>query len=291
VFDAAQRFADARFAALAAIIVDRMKDMPPTKIYGDVRNFRSLWDEYCFEIQAGPFDNPSQEMLGGPIDLMTSMWDPTVDTWIAGDVEAMPKAEVLLLRVVAEHQSDELDEPSGPPLTKYDPLCRVVRSLIDTQATERHMSEIEEYGEHWQLTEDDRELLDRSCAAVRTLAVMANSGCDLIAVGEAWQALGAILDAEMVAVNVELTLGLECGDESSKEGVLFSLRVNDEEVRLDRTDTTWTQKVGSDHSGRVYSVLTPEGRFDSWGVEEWLEEFAAIKARDGVKFSTSRDHV
>jgi hypothetical protein len=289
VLDAAQRFADARFTALAAVIVDRMKETERTEIYGDVRNFRTLWDEYCYEIQEGPFDNPGREMVGGPSDLMTAMWNPTVDSWIAGDLEAMPNPEVLLLRAVAERQSDE-EEPSGPPFTKYDPLCRALRSLIDTQAAERSMAEIEEYGDHWRLTEDDRELVDRLRAAVRSLAVVANSGCDLIAVGEAWQALDAILDAKTVEVNVELTLSFEDGDEASKDGVLFSLRVNEEEVRLDRTDTTWTKEVGSDHSGRVYAVLGREGCFASCEVEEWLEEFAAIKARDDVELSTSRDH-
>ena len=173
-------------------------------------------------------------------------------------------------------------------------LRRVVRSVIDMLAMERPMSEIE-YGEgdpggSWQLTEDDRGLLDTLRGVVRGLATTASSAYDLIAVGEAWQALDAILDGEPVEVNVELTLGFPRVSDDSGYATDFSLRVNDEEVRLSQMTTTWDKQIGSDHTGLDHAVMTPAGGFDAYGAEQWLDQFAAIKSSDGVILSTSRDH-
>jgi hypothetical protein len=43
-----------------------------------------------------------------------------------------------------------------------------------------------------------------------------------MAVGEAWQALGAILDGEPVQVNVELSFGFRCGDDVSSSQTSFT---------------------------------------------------------------------
>jgi hypothetical protein len=93
------------------------------------------------------------------------------------------------------------------------------------------MNEIErgsdEDSPSWQLTDADRGRLEVLRDAVRAFAATARSANDLMAVGEAWQALGAILDGEPVEVNVELSFDFRCGDDVSEGGLYVSLRVND----------------------------------------------------------------
>lgn len=157
------------------------------------------------------------------------------------------------------------------------------------------MTEIEQGDKHasdaWQLTEDDRWLLGQMRNAVRSLAVIAPTGNDLIAVGEAWQALDAILDGEPVEVNVELSLDFPRGNDAAYVGTDLSLRVNDEEVRLNELTTTWEERIGTDHSSLDHAVLTPAGGFDTYDVGEWLERFTARRSSSDVILSTCRDHV
>jgi hypothetical protein len=157
------------------------------------------------------------------------------------------------------------------------------------------MNEIErgsdEDSPSWQLTDADRGRLEVLRDAVRAFAATARSANDLMAVGEAWQALGAILDGEPVEVNVELSFGFRCGDDVSEGGLYVSLRVNDEEVRLSRMNTTWDIQLGSDRFTQDCAILTPEGAFYPCDGARWLQEYAAIRSRDDATLSTSREHV
>jgi hypothetical protein len=294
VEEAVRRFAAARFDALVAALVGQLKEMPASGIYSDICNFRTVWDEYCYGIQEGPHDS-QYEILGGPHDIFAATWDPTLETMITTALDAIPDPEAVLLTVVAQWRIEEDEGPCGPLAADCELLCRTVRGIIDTLAMDRNMSEIEHGDEDssnaWQLTDDDRWLLGELRNAVRRLAVIAPTGNDLIAVGEVWQALDAILDDEPVEVNVELSLDFRRGDEASYVGTDLSLRVNDEEVRLNELTTTWDTQVGTDHSSLDHAVLTPTGGFDTYDVGEWLERFVARTTRDDAILSTSRDHV
>lgn len=94
-----------------------------------------------------------------------------------------------------------------------------------------------EHGDGWRdaaLSEADRSKVSDICVAVRAMSSFATEPVDLIAVGEAWGALQAIVAGEDVEVNVELTLGFRSGGDDVREGVFLSVRVNDEAIVLDR---------------------------------------------------------
>lgn len=149
--DAVRRFTDARFDALAANVVAHLREMPASGLYGDVCNFQTVWDEYCYEVHEGPHES-QWEILGGPHDKMAAVWEPTIEPFITVPLEAIPDPEAVLLTIAAHWRLEDCDESEGLDgsscllAANTDLLCRVVRSVIDTLARERDMSEIE-YGE------------------------------------------------------------------------------------------------------------------------------------------------
>jgi hypothetical protein len=56
VHDAARRFADIEYDALTRRAIYRLQRHEASRIYGDDYIYKSLWDEYCHEIQEGPHD-------------------------------------------------------------------------------------------------------------------------------------------------------------------------------------------------------------------------------------------
>jgi hypothetical protein len=143
----------------------------------------------------------------------------------------------------------------------------------------------------WNVGDQDRGLLIRIAQALRNLSPLAESGNDLIALGEAWNAIERVIDGETIDVNVEVTAGFRRGDREFSEGLFMDLRINEYEIVLDQLNTSYSLGVGGDHFTEKYATLSPGSRFDAHDVERWLEKLAEVLRLDGVKLSTELDHV
>lgn len=131
----------------------------------------------------------------------------------------------------------------------------------------------------------------RLVIAVRAMASHANMGQTLIAVGEVWDALESIQEGEFVEINTELTLGMRRGDREFEEGLFLSIRVNEEEIVLDRMVTTYSREVGSDHETEVIARLIRGESFDNEATEDWLEMLENLLVDPEAVLSASRDHI
>lgn len=143
----------------------------------------------------------------------------------------------------------------------------------------------------WNLSDDKRALLNDLARAIRNVAPLARSGSDLIALGEAWDAIEVILEGETVEVNVGLTVGFRRGDQNFEEGLFACFRINDEEIVLEELNTRYEPGIGSDHSTTKYAILNPEGRFDADGACRWLKQLNEIRNIAEAQLTTTRDHV
>jgi hypothetical protein len=153
------------------------------------------------------------------------------------------------------------------------------------------MANDEELEEGWSVRNEDRGLLSQVAQALRALAPLAQSGNDLIALAEAWDAIEQIIDSRTIEVNVGLSVDFRRGDENYEEGLFMGLRVNNEEITLDELNTTYSSDVGSDHFTTVYASLGPSGGFNSVGIEEWLAKLEEVRTFDDAQLDTERDHV
>ncbi|WBY17301.1 hypothetical protein PF049_03855 [Erythrobacteraceae bacterium WH01K] len=89
------RLTDTRIQALARKVIHAMKRMPATGIFGDDYPFKSVWDEYCREVQEGP--NP----------MLEAAFDQTVDPMIAWQVDQLDHSERHLLEIALAEAVNE----------------------------------------------------------------------------------------------------------------------------------------------------------------------------------------
>lgn len=145
----------------------------------------------------------------------------------------------------------------------------------------------------WSLCQKDHELLRLLAEVLWRLRTLARRGHDLIAIGEALQAIECLREGEgeEVEVDVGFEIGFRRGDRAFEEGLFVCFRINDEEIILDELHTTYSSDEGSDHFTVAHARLSPHGRFDESGVNKWLEAFRWMVAQDDVVLLANRDHV
>jgi hypothetical protein len=129
----------------------------------------------------------------------------------------------------------------------------------------------------------------RSCCG--SLIHLAKTGDDLIALGEALDAIERVLQEEAIEVNVGLSVGFRRGDEDLEEGLFVCFRINWEEIILGELNTTYSRAVGSDRYSRAYAELRPGERFDEVGFEDWLTLLEEVLTDDDARLQTERDHI
>lgn len=152
------------------------------------------------------------------------------------------------------------------------------------------MDDMEE-SEGWALTDEDRNVLKRLNDAVFGLKFLARGGTELIALGEVLKAIEQISVGEEVDEDVELSVGFRRGDQDFEEGLYINLRINDNEIILDELNTTYSSDVGSDHFTRDFATLRPQGNFNDWGVNEWLDMLKGVLSADETELNVSRNHL
>jgi hypothetical protein len=127
-------FAESRYAALARKVIFRLQRIEASGIYGDDDQHRTLWDEYCHEVQNGPYD-----MLEGA-------WRATVDPIFLNVIEAVPHQEAALLTVGAMWNLDRDVDMKGETPVARDLIYRSLEREAANAAMERDMSRFDPLG-------------------------------------------------------------------------------------------------------------------------------------------------
>lgn len=91
---AVHAYANERFAVLARKAAHALKQFRATGIF-DERQYNSVWDEYCHEVQHGPHEE------------LEWAWDTLVDPIVTDIIGTLPRTEIVLLTLAA---SDSLDD-------------------------------------------------------------------------------------------------------------------------------------------------------------------------------------
>jgi len=113
VRDAAIKFAQAACRRLLRKVIFRLQRIKATGIYGDDYCHKTLWDEYCHEVQYGPHLVVEDAM------------EMTVESICDSTIEAIPNQEAVLLTVgaVCDLDDDE-DEPTSSRIAATPHLIR-----------------------------------------------------------------------------------------------------------------------------------------------------------------------
>lgn len=123
------RFAEAAYASLARKAVFRLRRIRASGIYGDDFRHKTLWDEYCHEVQEGPHE------------LLEPAWDMTLDPILDAVVQDVPLHEAALLTIGAVWDLNEDDaEPQGGISVCPDLICRNLKRVVAEMASARDMT-------------------------------------------------------------------------------------------------------------------------------------------------------
>jgi hypothetical protein len=99
-------------------------------IYGDDYGYKSLWDEYCHEVQEGP------------VDLLDDAWNLTLDNVMDDVIERIPHQVAVLLSIFAAWDLDEDDEVAIVGSVWPEGLKRVLQTRLAERAGQRDLDHL-----------------------------------------------------------------------------------------------------------------------------------------------------
>jgi hypothetical protein len=275
---AIRHYSAQRYSSLAHEVVVQLEQIGATSIFGDDYKHRTFWDELCHEVHEGPHS------------ALEWAFEATLDPFIHDIVERIENSEATLLTIGAMWGLQE-DEEMGADIGRAPHLIRRnLEQAVKSLAMARDMSKFDPLAEEspWPTEDEDIELLDRLAKAVRSLAPFAQTGHDLIGIGEACDAIEKFLESG-IDVNVGLTFGIRRGDPDFEEGHYVSIRTNADEITLNESKITYSSGSGSDHNTIVCVSLEPGGGFDESAVGDWISKVEALRT-DHAKLSVERGH-
>lgn len=111
--------------ALARKLIYQLQRFPASGIFEE-RGFRTLWDEFCFNSQEGPFDLPEVGEGG---------WDQTLDGFLDELVARIPAHKAPLLSIYAAWQLNGTFADVGT-----DGIKEIMRNQFTSYAMERSLA-------------------------------------------------------------------------------------------------------------------------------------------------------
>jgi len=123
-------FARTEFAALARKAIHRLQRIPASGIFGDDYIYKTLWDEYCHEIQEGSHE------------LLECAWEQSLETVLDAVVENIPGHSAVLLSVFAAWDLDEQDDPALIGAVWPAGIKRVLHEGISEHAGMRNLDHL-----------------------------------------------------------------------------------------------------------------------------------------------------
>lgn len=128
--EAVSSFAAIEHEVLVRKAIYRLQRMHASGIFGDQYSYKSLWDEYCHEVQEGPHD------------LLDQAWEQTLEGVLDSLIESIPRHVAVLLSMSAAWDI-ELEEESRPMGAVWaDGLKRLLRSRLTQEAATRNLANL-----------------------------------------------------------------------------------------------------------------------------------------------------
>jgi hypothetical protein len=133
IYKEVRTYARIEFARRTRKVIHRMQRVKASGIFGDSYIYKTLWDEYCHEVQEGPHD---------PLE---RAWDLTIPPFIDEVIEHLPRHVAVLLSIFAAWDLDEDDNPNIVGAFWPDGIHQVLRSLLNEQAGNRRLHHLGPY--------------------------------------------------------------------------------------------------------------------------------------------------
>lgn len=134
------RFVQAAHAAAAPELdklvqatISALRDMDAIDMFGDVAA-RHLWDEYCWQLQEGPYDDDDIGFGSTSRNL-----EETLNAVIADAVDALPQHTLLFLSIYTRNDLGAADDPDSIGGINRDEITSAVLERINQSASRRNL--------------------------------------------------------------------------------------------------------------------------------------------------------
>lgn len=118
-------YGQVEFEALARRVIHQLQRMPASGIFGDDFRYRSIWDEWCHEVQEGPHE------------ALEYAWDVTINPFLVAALEELPGHVETLLTVYATGQV-----PGMQFSFQNEDLQEVLRETLGQMAMQRELDHL-----------------------------------------------------------------------------------------------------------------------------------------------------
>lgn len=167
---AAEDFARAEIARIVAAVIDDLRARPAYETFGDVAA-RHLWDEYCWSLQEGPFDDDmgwDDVRLGS----LSGAFDDVVRASIQTEVEKLPRHALVFLSAQAFEEDADSDGEESLGSIWIDGIVSLVLDEVNSSASRRTLDligphrgdvigyEVQGSGMVWSVLSDRSEAMD-----------------------------------------------------------------------------------------------------------------------------------
>lgn len=104
LLSAAESAARPEIDRIVQAVIDQLRSRSPIGTFDDVAA-RHMWDEYCWVLQEGPYDDNYMGMGS-----LSTNWESTVQSFVSSEIETLPKHLLVFLTVYAAENGSDADE-------------------------------------------------------------------------------------------------------------------------------------------------------------------------------------
>lgn len=124
---------------LVRTVITALREMDAVGLFGGLAA-RHLWDEYCWQLQEGPYDDDD---VG--FGSTSSNFREILSTTINGALDALPKHTLLFLSIYARNDIDDADDPDGIGSISRGDIATAVLEGVEKIASRRNLDFIGPY--------------------------------------------------------------------------------------------------------------------------------------------------
>ena len=124
---AVRSYARIEYEALVRKVIYRLQRINASGIFDSDYRYKTLWDEYCHEVQEGPTNQ------------IEHAWENTITPFLDDVTERIPNHTAVLLSIFASWELGEDDDPEFIKFVNPDLIRTILENQLKKQAIDRKL--------------------------------------------------------------------------------------------------------------------------------------------------------
>jgi hypothetical protein len=134
---AARDFARAEIERIERVVIEELRSRPAVGLFDEV-HARHSWDEYCWALQQGPFDD-TIILADMGLGSISGAFDSFLNAFILAEVEKLPKHALTFLSALAVEEDVDSDEKECLGCIWTDGIVKLVTEAVNEHGSRRKL--------------------------------------------------------------------------------------------------------------------------------------------------------